>query len=170
MAVTHPVTTIAKLLMLSERRVQQLSRDGVIPKAEHGKYDLVQAVQGYIKFLQERQAGNASQVESLDYHKEKARKIAAEANIAEMTADKMRGNLVELAAVERHAQTVMLEIRERMLTVPERVVSSLVGETNERTIKSILEDEISEALNALADSATDLSDPAANEPEPPGDE
>jgi hypothetical protein len=31
---THPLKTIATLLDLSERRVQQLSREGVIPKSE----------------------------------------------------------------------------------------------------------------------------------------
>ncbi len=32
----QPIGVIAKLLDLSERRVQQLSREGVIPKAERG--------------------------------------------------------------------------------------------------------------------------------------
>ena len=40
-AATQPIGVIAKLLDLSERRVQQLSREGVIPKAERGQYDLV---------------------------------------------------------------------------------------------------------------------------------
>jgi len=40
-AATQPIGVIAKLLDLSERRVQQLSREGVIPKAERGQYDLI---------------------------------------------------------------------------------------------------------------------------------
>jgi hypothetical protein len=40
----QPIGVIARLLDLSERRVQQLSREGVIPKAERGQYDLVGAV------------------------------------------------------------------------------------------------------------------------------
>ena len=33
---SQPIGVIARLLDLSERRVQQLSREGVIPKAERG--------------------------------------------------------------------------------------------------------------------------------------
>ncbi len=47
MATTHPVETIAKLLILTERRVQQLAREGILPKAEHGRYELVPVVQAY---------------------------------------------------------------------------------------------------------------------------
>ena len=43
---TQPIGVIAKLLDLSERRVQQLSREGVIPKAERGQYDLIGSVRG----------------------------------------------------------------------------------------------------------------------------
>jgi len=45
---TQPIGVIAKLLDLSERRVQQLSREGVIPKAERGQYDLIGSVRGYV--------------------------------------------------------------------------------------------------------------------------
>ena len=41
---TYPVSTIAKLFNLTERRVQQLASEGVIPKPERGKYDLVASV------------------------------------------------------------------------------------------------------------------------------
>ena len=56
-AATYPVSTIAKLLMLTERRVQQLTADGVIPKPERGRYELIPAVQGYIKYLRARTLG-----------------------------------------------------------------------------------------------------------------
>jgi len=47
-APTYPVSTIAKLLLLSERRVQQLTKEGVIPKAERGRYELAPAVQARV--------------------------------------------------------------------------------------------------------------------------
>ena len=68
---THSVATIASLLMLSERRVQQLTREGVIPRAERGRYELVPAVQGYVRYLQER--GGRSSDSPIDYHEQKAR-------------------------------------------------------------------------------------------------
>jgi phage terminase Nu1 subunit (DNA packaging protein) len=51
---TQPIGVIAKLLDLSERRVQQLSREGVIPKAERGQYDLIGSVRGYVRYLRDQ--------------------------------------------------------------------------------------------------------------------
>ena len=53
----YPVKTIASILNLTERRVQQLAHEGIIPKAERGKYDLIGCVRAYIKYLQERAIG-----------------------------------------------------------------------------------------------------------------
>lgn len=46
---TQPIGVISRLLDLSERRVQQLSREGVIPKANRGQYDLIGSVRGYVR-------------------------------------------------------------------------------------------------------------------------
>lgn len=85
-APTYPVSTIAKLLLLSDRRVQQLTKEGVIPKAERGRYELAPAVQGYIRYLQERSLRTDSS--PIDYHMEKARLTKAQADSAEIEAAK----------------------------------------------------------------------------------
>ena len=46
MATSFNIEAISKLLKLSERRIQQLAKDNIIPKAERGKYDLVSSVHG----------------------------------------------------------------------------------------------------------------------------
>ena len=102
---TYPVNVIAKLLKLTERRVQQLSKEGVIPKAEHGRYELAPAVQGYIGYLQERVAPRREDDDParVDYHAEKARLTKWQADMAEMEAAKMRGALVDADQMnERH--------------------------------------------------------------------
>src|SRR5690606_16399929 len=50
---TVSTENLAKLLMLSTDRIRQLARAGHIPRAGHGRFLLVTAVQGYIKFLKE---------------------------------------------------------------------------------------------------------------------
>lgn len=52
---TISVEKAAKLLMVTPRRVQQLARDGWIPRAAGGGYPTVGVVQGYIRFLQDEQ-------------------------------------------------------------------------------------------------------------------
>lgn len=44
---------IARLLNISERRLQQLAREGIVPRASRGKYPMAGCVRGYIKYLQE---------------------------------------------------------------------------------------------------------------------
>ncbi|RWC78341.1 MAG: hypothetical protein EOS71_03725 [Mesorhizobium sp.] len=54
---------LARLLDLTPRRVQQLVREGAIPKADRDRYPLVAATQGYLKWLTDGDrlvAGSAS--------------------------------------------------------------------------------------------------------------
>lgn len=51
MATTVPIDTICKLLDLTQQRVNQLAREGIIPKLERGRYELVPVVRAYIQYL-----------------------------------------------------------------------------------------------------------------------
>ena len=148
-AATYPVGTIAKLLMISERRVQQLTKDGVIPKSERGRYELAPAVQGYIKFLSDRNLKVDGNV-VIDFNAEKARKTKAEADLAEMEAAKTKGDLVLLRDVERGLEYAFAEIKTNLRSVPSRVVGRIVGETEEHKIKEAILDEIDNVLDSLA--------------------
>lgn len=97
-AATQPIGVIAKLLDLSERRVQQLSREGVIPKAERGQYDLIGSVRGYVRYL--RDQALKSQAGAPDYMAERARFIRARADIAEMEAQEKRLSLIAADQIE----------------------------------------------------------------------
>lgn len=151
-APTYPVGTIAKLLMLTERRVQQLTADGVIPKAERGRYELAPSVQGYIKYLQERSLGNSDKT-PIDYHIEKSRLTKAQADLAELDLAKARGELAPITEFERAQSIAAAQIRTNCLNIPQRVVIQLLGETNEEVFKEKLRAEIVQALEAAAESA-----------------
>lgn len=165
---TYPAKTIAKLLMMTERRVQQLAKDGVIPKADRGRYELAPAVQGYIRFLQDRMAGNASQVDSIDYHVEKARKVKFEADIAEVEASKRKEQAIDAVEVKMVWHAILGEIRANMLgSTPARIAQLLIGVQDEIEIKRIVRGEIELAMKAA--SQTDM-DAVFDEMEAAGDE
>jgi len=150
---TYPVKTIAALLRVTERRVQQLSKDGVIPKAERGRYDLVGSVQGYIAYIQARAAprGDDGDHDRIDYHVEKARKTKAEADMAEMEAAKMRGDLVDALQMKEALDLVISEVRAKLLNnAPTRIAARAKSEKKEASIKLIAKDEIAAALTVLA--------------------
>lgn len=160
-APTYPVATIAKLLMLSDRRVQQLTKEGVIPKAERGRYELAPAVQGYIRFLQERSLRSDSS--PIDYHAEKARLTKAQADTAEIEAAKARQEVASVSTIERNLSGLFAEVRTNLRNIPDRVVSGLIGMTDEREFKEVLLREIDLTLTALAESDV-LIEPAEDEP------
>jgi phage terminase Nu1 subunit (DNA packaging protein) len=159
-APTYPVSTIAKLLMLSDRRVQQLTKEGVIPKAERGRYELAPAVQGYIRYLQERSL--RSDQSPIDYHMEKARLTKAQADREEVEAAKAMGEVVSVKQVETNLANLFAEVRANFRNIPDRVVSALIGSTDEREVKAVLLREIDLVLDALAESDV-LIEPAEDE-------
>lgn len=152
----YPVSTMAKLFNLTERRVQQLSKEGVIPKDARGRYELVPAVQGYVRYLQERALGQQVPEGAIDYHAEKARKTRAEADLAEMEAAARRGELVEAAVVDQAWQSVMREIQSKLLgQTPARIASLVIGERAEAAIKKIVRSELVLVLEAASGADVD---------------
>lgn len=129
---TQPIGVIAKLFDLSERRVQQLSREGVIPKAERGQYDLIGSVRGYVRYLRDQAV--KAQAGAPDYAAERARFIRARADIAEMEAEEKRRSLIAADQIEAAWIAVLALLRTRLLGLPDRLAPqvferSTVGET-----------------------------------------
>jgi phage terminase Nu1 subunit (DNA packaging protein) len=116
---SQPLGVIAKLLDLSERRVQQLSREGVIPKATRGQYDLVGSVRGYVRYLRDQAA--KAQAGAPDYASERARFIRARADLAEMEAEEKRGAVIAAEDVEAAWIAVLALLRTRLLALPDRL-------------------------------------------------
>ena len=53
----YPKETIATLLNISERRIEQLVKQKIIPKAGRGVFDLGPTVQAYVRYLQGLSSG-----------------------------------------------------------------------------------------------------------------
>jgi phage terminase Nu1 subunit (DNA packaging protein) len=154
---TYPVGTIARLLLMSERRVQQLTKEGVIPKADRGRYELAPAVQGYIRYLQDRNLkvdGNTL----IDVNAERARKIRAEADIAELEAAKKRGETATIKQVQRTVENAFAEVRAHMRNIPNRIVTQIIGESDESLMKGKILSEIDNALLSISDGFDLLED------------
>lgn len=145
----YTVASIARLLMITERRVQQLVKEGVIPKATRGRYELEPAVQGYVRYLQERSI--RSDESPIDYHVEKARLTKAQADMAEIEVARARADVVGVAQLEKNLSGLFAEVQTGMRNIPGRVAASLVAAKDERTVKKVLGDEIDQVLQALAD-------------------
>ena len=153
----QPIGVIARLLDLSERRIQQLSRDGVIPKAERGQYDLVAAVRGYVAYL--RDLAVRAQAGAPDFGIERARLIKAKADLAEMEAHGRRGELLPAEDVEAAWTAVLARLRARLLVLPDRLAPLCVEETTIAGVRDQIRKAVREALDELSETPVTALDP-----------
>ena len=154
---TFPLDTIAKLLDLTPRRVQQLSAEGVIPKAERGRYELVPAIQGYIRYLKERSI--KADTSGDDYNAHRTRLTKARADLAEMEKEQIREQLIPAGDVERAWIDVSQNMRQKLLAFPQRVAPEVYAAEKLIEVKSILKDNIYDALKEISEVEVRVSQP-----------
>ena len=148
---TYGVEIISKLFNLTPRRVQQLAKEGIIPKAGRGKYPLAASVRGYITYLQGK-VENPDADGRINLNEERARKLRAEADLAEMEVAKRRGDLIDAGEVTEAWQMVLGEVRANLLNnVPVRVAALVKTESKETVIKALVKAEIKDALRKLSE-------------------
>ena len=156
-ATTFPLDFISKLLDLTPRRVQQLSAEGVIPKAERGKYELVPAIQGYIRYLKERSI--KADTSGDDYNAHRTRLTKTRADLAEMEKAQIQNQLIPADDVERAWIDVSQNMRQKLLAFPQKVAPEVYAAEKLVEVKSILKDNIYDALKEIAEVEVRVSQP-----------
>ena len=131
---SYSVKAVAKLLGLDERRVQQLTKDGVIPAALSPRgyvYDLPPAVQGYIAYLKSsaRSGGNSARE-----HELKQQKMEVEIALKESQNENQRlkmditaGKYISVEEVALDYARFFVAFKKFALALPGRLVSQLGG-------------------------------------------
>lgn len=148
MQLVYKVAVIARFLNLTERRIQQLARDGIIPKPEKGKYDLVGCVQGYTGYLQARAFGK--EVIHADAHQERARLLKAQADKTELEVKTLRSELIPSDEIAAEWAGLVVAFRSRLLVLPTRGAHLATGLKEFHEIESGLRELVHEALNELS--------------------
>ena len=133
---------------MTDRRVQQLVKDGVIPKTEKNRYELAPCVQGYIRYLQERAVGNAAA--PADFHIEKARLVKLQADKTQMEVDELGGKLVRVDEVKKELYSAITDCKNRLLSIPSKAAPIVTNETNPAIVQGVLDDLVREALTELS--------------------
>jgi hypothetical protein len=149
----YATKVIAKILVLSERRVRQLRDEGIISeyRAGSGLYDLAPTVSAYIQYLRrESDAG-----EEINIHTERALLIRAKRRSEEYDLRLREGDLNEAADVERLYGYMLSNFRARLLSVPAKVAPRVKGKTDEVEVEAIIKAEIDEALQELSNFDTE---------------
>lgn len=155
---TYPAAVIGRLLQLSERRVQQLAKEGILPKASRGRYDLVGCVQAYVGFLQGQLEKRVAE-RSDGFEDQRLRHQTAKAELAELELAELRGELIGMGAAEHGIATLLSGLQAQLLAIPATIAEELAALDDPKEIHAIAEAAIRQALQAVADAETTI--PAA---------
>lgn len=140
---------LGSLAGVSARRIRQLAENGTLARTGQNKYPLGESVRA----LLEDAAGSGSELQ-----RQRTRKVRADADKAELELEKLRGTLVSRETVVRVQSERYTIIRVGMMNIPQRVVTMLLGETDEAVFKQKLRQEIILALTAAAEAAIEIND------------
>lgn len=144
---------LAEYLGLSDRRIRQLFKDGIVIKSQRGKYDLKASIQGYLKFLRDKEKNKDEKIETLKLSKE-AESLMHERlrkRKTELIVQQMERKLHTAEDVEYFWNTMALAVKSRLTSIPVKVAPQLVGIEDRKEIQSILKREVSDALNEIAE-------------------
>lgn len=143
---------LAEYLGLSDRRVRQLDKEGVVIKSQRGKYDLKASVLGYINSIRQDEKKKDVDLEKL--------KISREAESLMHERLKKRKTELEVLNLEKKMHTsadveyfwnaMVLAAKSRITAIPVKCAPILVGIEDRKEIQSILKREVSDALSELA--------------------
>ena len=148
---------IAKLFGVTERRVQQLAHDGIIPAAEEKpyKFDLLPTVQAYIRYLSDK--ANGKEKKGTDTVKAEGDKLRAEADlkqskakIAEMQLKELEGTMHRSEDVEAMTNDLVYTIRSMIMALPGRLAMDVVKVASANEASALIRAECHKVLEELA--------------------
>jgi phage terminase Nu1 subunit (DNA packaging protein) len=156
---TFPLDTICKLLDLTPQRVTQLVNEGVIPRKERGRYELVPVVRGYIQYLRKRAIKGDAQAGGDDYASHRSRLTKARADMAEMEREQMANRLIPASDVERVWCDAVANMRAKMLAIPTIAAADAQAAATLAEAKQVLKERVNEALEEIANVRVEVVNP-----------
>ena len=144
-------SVIAELLNLSEKRIRQLTADGVIEEHSKGYYALVPTVQGYIKYLQRQISDDDS---GSDYNTEKAKLTKAKRENAELDLKIRTGELHKSENIEFVMINMLIAFKAKLMAMPYKILADINaipdGKNRNDAIIEIIKGAVLETLTELS--------------------
>lgn len=138
---------LSELLNITDRRIQQLTKEGVIVKAARGKYKVMESVAGFIRYLQDKNGDN----DELDYNTEHALLERAKRQKAELQLAVMKGEVHRSKDVELVMNDMVASFRARILAIPTKLAPQLESIRELTKIRDVMTREMIEALTELSE-------------------
>lgn len=133
---------LGKILNLTTRRINQLAQEGILQRDYSGKFDLRKAIPAYIDY-------QLNESDELKLEKTAHEKIKREKSELELKL--MKNELHRSEDVEAVMTDMILRCRSRLLNIPSKAAPLIIGYKDVMRIQNVLQKQIEEALNELAD-------------------
>jgi len=161
---------LADLIMVSPRRIQQLSRGGTIPRTTpRGPFELVTSVQAYIRHIKE--GVGEVEIDGESHEQARTRLTKARADIHQRTALQLSGDLIPSEQVESNWQAVLSIVRQSLISLPDRVAPRVNDAETLNETRQLLKEGVYEILEELAETKIewDTQPKGTGTPVPTGD-
>lgn len=147
------IEEISSALNITVRRVNQLAKEGILPREGRGDYNLGKCMATYIRYLQAALSKKATmdengELSSLQGNRQELMKVQIERERFELA--KVRSEFIPIEAHEKILSDLIMETKARVKAVGARVAPDLVGEESRLMIQAKLERAHDEALLQLS--------------------
>lgn len=147
------VAELAELCGIGVRQVQNLANEGVFVKAGRGEYVLGVSLRNFVE-----SRVREDNAEGIDVELEAAREERAKREIAETRAGLMKGRVVETEAVMFVVGEVLTLVRNRFLSLPDRLIPEIVRPDEVVAAKVVAERMVRDILTELVVSGDAISE------------
>lgn len=139
---------LAKLLNITQRRVNQLAEEKIITRQPEGDFVLPEAIAEFYSFKFQSD-------EAIDFMAEKALHEKAKRELAELELQKRRNEVHEAADVELVMTDMLTNLRSQLLGLPAKMAPQLANRDKD-FIDQTLTDEINARLTELSDYSPEM--------------
>lgn len=145
-ATTCPASTLAKLLGLTERRIQQLALEGHVIKGGRGEYELVGSIRHYIAYCETKVENKEES--SLASARKKLIEIQIEKTALEVAI--LRKDWIAQSEVEQFVAELTQRFVHGLSALPGRLAVELVNQADAAVIRQKIWSECHALQNELA--------------------
>lgn len=137
---------LSTIIGITPRRIRDLQAEGFFQFRDEKKYILEKCVQEYIEYKVKAEVKGGP----LDKEKEQAEHERFKKKITELKLKKMKRQLHEAEDIEMFLNEMLNDFKSKLLSIPNKIAILIVGEEDVNKIISVLQDEILNALDELA--------------------
>lgn len=146
-------TELAALFGVSVRRIQQLTQDGKLNTVSRGKYNLREAIDGWVDYREETDgggSGNLLERAKADRISHEVRLKKAKADIEELRAKELAGTMHRSEDVKAITEDMIYSIRSALIAMPGRVAVDVNACETAAEVSALLTKEIHKIMRELA--------------------